>query len=211
MPHHYQWARGEHAVPYRLTVLGTGYLGATHAACMAELGFEVLGLDVDQEKIDRLQRGELPIHEPGLEELLRRNLAAGRLRFTTSYEEVANFGDVHFVCVGTPQKKDEYGADVSYLDAVVDSLAPHLDRQCLVVGKSTVPVGTAERLAEKLVRLAPAGAQVELAWNPEFLREASPYGTPCIRTGSSSAWPPTGRRRCCGTSTPRWARRSRSW
>ncbi len=158
-------------MPYRLTVLGTGYLGATHAACMAELGFEVLGLDVDQEKIDRLQRGELPIHEPGLEELLRRNLAAGRLRFTTSYEEVANFGDVHFVCVGTPQKKDEYGADVSYLDAVVDSLAPHLDRQCLVVGKSTVPVGTAERLAEKLVRLAPAGAQVELAWNPEFLRE----------------------------------------
>ncbi|WP_433499787.1 UDP-glucose dehydrogenase family protein [Sphaerimonospora sp. CA-214678] len=158
-------------MPYRLTVLGIGYLGATHAACMAELGFEVLGLDVDQEKIERLRRGELPIHEPGLEELLRRNLAAGRLRFTTSYEEVADFGDVHFVCVGTPQKKGEYGADVSYLDAVVESLAPHLDRQCLVVGKSTVPVGTAERLAEKLVQLAPAGAQVELAWNPEFLRE----------------------------------------
>src|SRR5690606_23451186 len=92
-------------------------------------------------------------------------------RFTTSYEEVAKFGDVHFICVGTPQKKGEYGADVSYLDAVVESLAPHLDRQCLVVGKSTVPVGTAERLAEKLVQLAPAGAEVELAWNPEFLRE----------------------------------------
>ncbi|MFC0864932.1 UDP-glucose dehydrogenase family protein [Sphaerimonospora cavernae] len=158
-------------MPYRLTVLGTGYLGATHAACMAELGFEVLGLDVDQAKIDRLRRGNLPIHEPGLEELLRRNLESGRLRFTTSFEEAANFGDVHFVCVGTPQKKGEYGADVSYLDAVIESLAPHLDRQCLVVGKSTVPVGTAERLAEKLVRLAPAGAQVELAWNPEFLRE----------------------------------------
>ncbi|GIH70490.1 UDP-glucose dehydrogenase family protein [Sphaerimonospora thailandensis] len=158
-------------MPYRLTVLGTGYLGATHAACMAELGFEVLGLDVDQAKIDRLRRGDLPIHEPGLEELLRRNLESGRLRFTTSFEEAANFGDVHFVCVGTPQKKGEYGADVSYLDAVIESLAPHLDRQCLVVGKSTVPVGTAERLAEKLVRLAPAGAQVELAWNPEFLRE----------------------------------------
>ncbi|WP_405088735.1 UDP-glucose dehydrogenase family protein [Microbispora sp. NBC_01389] len=158
-------------MPYRLTVLGTGYLGATHAACMAELGFEVLALDVDQSKIERLRRGELPIHEPGLEEVLRRNLDSGRLRFTTSYEEVAKFGDVHFVCVGTPQKKGERAADVSYLDAVVESLAPHLDRECLVVGKSTVPVGTAERLAEKLVRLAPAGTQTELAWNPEFLRE----------------------------------------
>jgi UDPglucose 6-dehydrogenase len=158
-------------VPYRLTVLGTGYLGATHAACMAELGFEVLGLDVDPSKIERLQRGDLPIHEPGLEELLRRNLESGRLRFTTSYEEAARFGDVHFICVGTPQKKGEYAADVSYLDAVVESLAPYLDRECLVVGKSTVPVGTAERLADKLVRLAPAGTQVELAWNPEFLRE----------------------------------------
>ncbi|WP_169950567.1 UDP-glucose/GDP-mannose dehydrogenase family protein [Microbispora sp. H11081] len=158
-------------MPYRLTVLGTGYLGATHAACMAELGFEVLGLDVDQSKVERLQRGELPIHEPGLEELLRRNLDSGRLRFTTSYEEAAKFGDVHFICVGTPQKKDGYAADVSYLDAVVESLAPYLDRECLVVGKSTVPVGTAERLADKLVRLSPAGMQVELAWNPEFLRE----------------------------------------
>ncbi|WP_093169919.1 UDP-glucose dehydrogenase family protein [Sinosporangium album] len=158
-------------MPYRLTVLGTGYLGATHAACMADLGFEVLGLDVDAAKIERLKAGELPIHEPGLEEVLRRNLASGRLRFTTSYEEAAAFGDVHFVCVGTPQKKGEYAADVSYLDAVVESLAPHLDRECLVVGKSTVPVGTAQRLADKLVRLAPAGSQVELAWNPEFLRE----------------------------------------
>ncbi|WP_432930155.1 UDP-glucose dehydrogenase family protein [Microbispora sp. CA-135349] len=158
-------------MPYRLTVLGTGYLGATHAACMAELGFEVLGLDVDQGKIEQLRRGELPIHEPGLQELLRRNLDSGRLRFTTSYEEAAKFGDVHFICVGTPQKKGGYAADVSYLDAVVDSLAPHLDRECLVVGKSTVPVGTAERLADKLVRLSPAGMQVELAWNPEFLRE----------------------------------------
>ncbi|KAA9381653.1 UDP-glucose/GDP-mannose dehydrogenase family protein [Microbispora cellulosiformans] len=158
-------------MPYRLTVLGTGYLGATHAACMAELGFEVLALDVDQSKIERLRRGELPIHEPGLQEVLRRNLDSGRLRFTTSYEEVAKFGDVHFVCVGTPQKKGERAADVSYLDAVVESLAPYLDRECLVVGKSTVPVGTAERLADKLVRLAPAGTQAELAWNPEFLRE----------------------------------------
>ncbi|GII03570.1 UDP-glucose 6-dehydrogenase [Planobispora takensis] len=156
---------------YRLTVLGTGYLGATHAACMAELGFEVLGLDVDPAKVASLQAGDLPIHEPGLEEILRRNLANGRLRFTTSYEEAAAFGDVHFVCVGTPQKKGEYAADVSYLDAVIDSLAPHLTRECLVVGKSTVPVGTAQRLADRLTRLAPVGEGAELAWNPEFLRE----------------------------------------
>ncbi|TMR13512.1 UDP-glucose/GDP-mannose dehydrogenase family protein [Nonomuraea turkmeniaca] len=158
-------------VPYRLTVIGTGYLGITHAACMADLGFDVLGLDVDADKVRRLNSGELPIHEPGLEPVLRRGLESGRLRFTTSYEEVAEFGDVHFICVGTPQKRGEYAADVSYMDAAVESLAPLLDRECLVVGKSTVPVGTAERLADKMARLAPAGAEAELAWNPEFLRE----------------------------------------
>ncbi|NUT44172.1 MAG: UDP-glucose/GDP-mannose dehydrogenase family protein [Thermoactinospora sp.] len=158
-------------MPIRLTVIGTGYLGITHAACMADLGFEVLGLDIDADKIRRLQNGELPIHEEGLEALLRRGLESGRLRFTTSYEEVAAFGDVHFMCLGTPQKKGEYAADVSQLDEAVEALAPHLDRECLVVGKSTVPVGTAERLAAKIQRLAPAGAGAELAWNPEFLRE----------------------------------------
>ncbi|NRQ36912.1 UDP-glucose/GDP-mannose dehydrogenase family protein [Nonomuraea sp. NN258] len=158
-------------MPYRLTVIGTGYLGITHAACMADLGFDVLGLDIDADKIRRLNNGELPIHEPGLEPVLRRGLESGRLRFTTSYEEVAAFGDVHFVCVGTPQKRGEYAADVSYADAAIESLAPLLDRACLVVGKSTVPVGTAERLADKMARLAPAGSEAELAWNPEFLRE----------------------------------------
>ncbi|MBB4914216.1 UDPglucose 6-dehydrogenase [Streptosporangium saharense] len=156
---------------YRLTMVGTGYLGATTSACMAELGFEVLGVDVDAEKIARLQAGDLPIYEPGLEEILRRNLANGRLRFTTSYEEAAAFGDVHFLCLGTPQKPGEYGADVSYLDAAIESLAPFLERECLVIGKSTVPVGTAQRLSEKLTRLAPIGSGAELAWNPEFLRE----------------------------------------
>lgn len=156
---------------YRLTMVGTGYLGATTSACMAELGFEVLSLDVDAEKIDRLRAGDLPIYEPGLQEILRRNLANGRLRFTTSYEEAAAFGDVHFLCLGTPQKPGEYAADVSYLDAAIESLAPHLNRECLIVGKSTVPVGTAQRLADKLARLAPIGAGAELAWNPEFLRE----------------------------------------
>jgi nucleotide sugar dehydrogenase len=155
----------------RLTVIGTGYLGATHAACMAELGFEVLGIDVDADKIARLSAGELPFYEPGLEPILRRNLENGRLRFTTSYDEVAEFGDVHFVCVGTPQKPDEYAADLTYVDDTITALAPRLTRACLVIGKSTVPVGTAERLSRRLARLSPAGELAELAWNPEFLRE----------------------------------------
>ncbi|MFI1741154.1 UDP-glucose dehydrogenase family protein [Streptomyces sioyaensis] len=160
----------------KITVIGTGYLGATHAAAMAELGFEVLGLDVVPEKIEMLQRGEVPMYEPGLEELLRRHVAgiegsSGRLRFTTSYEEVGAFGDVHFICVNTPQKHGEYACDMSYVESAFDALAPHLTRPALVVGKSTVPVGSAARLAERLAAAAPAGAAVELAWNPEFLRE----------------------------------------
>ncbi|WP_399090058.1 UDP-glucose dehydrogenase family protein [Streptomyces sp. BBFR2] len=160
----------------KITVIGTGYLGATHAAAMAELGFEVLGLDVVPEKIEMLRRGEVPMYEPGLEELLRRHIAGiegstGRLRFTTSYEEAGAFGDVHFVCVNTPQKHGEYACDMSYVESAFTSLAPHLDRPALVVGKSTVPVGSAARLARLLAREAPAGEAAELAWNPEFLRE----------------------------------------
>ncbi len=155
----------------RLTVLGTGYLGATHAASMAELGFEVLAMDVDEAKVKLLADGHTPFYEPDLEPLLQKHLASGQLRFTTSYEEVAAFGDVHFLCVGTPQRKGEYAADMRYVDGVVDGLAPHLDRPCLVVGKSTVPVGTAARVQDRLSALAPAGAEAELAWNPEFLRE----------------------------------------
>ncbi|MGW1379444.1 UDP-glucose dehydrogenase family protein [Streptomyces sp. NPDC002446] len=160
----------------KITVIGTGYLGATHAAAMAELGFEVLGLDVVPEKIEMLQRGEVPMYEPGLEELLRRHVAgiegsSGRLRFTTSYAEAGAFGDVHFVCVNTPQKHGEYACDMSYVESAFDALAPHLTRPALVVGKSTVPVGSAARLAERLAASAPAGADAELAWNPEFLRE----------------------------------------
>jgi len=152
-------------------VLGTGYLGATHAVCMAELGFEVLGMDVDETKIATLAGGEVPFFEPGLAELLRKGLDSGRLRFTTSYEEVGDFGDVHFTCVGTPQRGGSLAADLTYVDAVVQGLAPHLTRRTLVVGKSTVPAGTAARLAGDLARLAPAGRDAELAWNPEFLRE----------------------------------------
>jgi UDPglucose 6-dehydrogenase len=158
-------------MPSRITVLGTGYLGATHAACMAELGFEVLGLDVNPDQVSALASGVLPFHEPGLEELLRSGLESGRLRFTTSYSEAAAFGDVHFVCVGTPQRPDSAAADLSHVLACVDALAPNLTRPCLIVGKSTVPVGTAEIIAERLARLAPVGPAAEVAWNPEFLRE----------------------------------------
>lgn len=156
-------------MPPRLSVIGTGYLGATHAACMAELGFEVIGLDVDPAKVDLLQGGRVPFYEPGLDEVLARNIAAGRLRFTTSFEEAAQGADVHFICVGTPQAAGAQRADMSQVYGSVASLAPHLKDGDLVVGKSTVPVGTAADLAEILGRTAPA--DVEIAWNPEFLRE----------------------------------------
>lgn len=154
-----------------MSVLGTGYLGATHAACMAELGHEVLGVDVDPVKIERLESGEVPFYEPGLEEVLQRNLASGRLRFTTSYEEAAEFADIHFLGVGTPQKRGEFAADMRFVDSVIESLAPLLTGPSVIFGKSTVPVGTAQRLGARARELAPAGAEVEVAWNPEFLRE----------------------------------------
>ena len=155
----------------RLTVLGTGYLGITHAACMAHLGHHVVGVDTNPGRVSMLKAGEAPIHEPGLTDLLRTGLVSGRLRFTTSYREAAEHGDVHFICVGTPQLRGRSRADVSQIDDCVETLAPLLDRRCLVVGKSTVPAGTARRLGEELARLAPAGMEAELAWNPEFLRE----------------------------------------
>ena len=154
----------------RVTVVGTGYLGLTHAVCLADLGHEVLAIDVDADKIAKAARGEAPFFEPGLEPLLRKNLDAGRLRFTLSFAEVAAFGDVHFLCVGTPE--GEAGrADLSAVNAAAASLAPHLTRPCLVVGKSTVPVGTARQVLAVVRSLAPAGEAVDLAWNPEFLRE----------------------------------------
>ena len=155
----------------RLTVLGTGYLGITHAVCMASEGFEVLGFDIDTDKVARLSSGEVPIYEPGLQDMLAEGLKSGRLSFTSSYEQAAEFGDVHFLCVGTPQRRDGHGADLSQVEACLDSIAPRLKRPCLIVGKSTVPVGTAAGLAPRLARLAPAGESAELAWNPEFLRE----------------------------------------
>ena len=161
----------ENSAQLRITVLGTGYLGTAHAACLAELGFEVLGVDVNPVRIDALNRGELPFYEPELEPLLQSGLKTGRLSFSTSYPDAAAFGDVHFICVGTPQQAGSNAADLSQVHGCVDTLGPLLDRPCLVVGKSTVPVGTAEGLAARLTGLAPAGEDVELAWNPEFLRE----------------------------------------
>ena len=175
--------------PLRLSVLGTGYLGITHAACMASLGFEVLGVDTDAEKIDKLNAGQLPIYEPGLGELLRSGLDSGRLAFTTSYPRVAAFGDVHFICAGTPPHPGSHHADLSQVNGCVSTLAPLLDRPCLVVGKSTVPVGTARRLAAELARTC---AEAELAWNPEFLREgtavADSLSPDRIVAGVTSSW-----------------------
>ena len=158
----------------RMTVIGTGYLGATHAACMAELGHEVLGVDVDETKIEALKNSKVPFYEPGLPEVLERNIDAGRLSFTTNYAEAAAFAGVHFIGVGTPQQRGSYAADTRYVEAVIDDLVPQLEGEHLILGKSTVPVGTAAALQERADKLVAANgnkATVEIAWNPEFLRE----------------------------------------
>jgi UDPglucose 6-dehydrogenase len=163
---------GRNGQSLRISVIGTGYLGLTHAVCMADLGHQVLAIDVDAEKVAKASRGEAPFFEPGLEPLLRKNLDAGRLRFTGSFAEIGEFGDVHFICVGTPQVKNGGGnADLSYVYGAAEALAPHLTRPTLVVGKSTVPVGTSRQVIARLHAGAPAGDQVDFAFNPEFLRE----------------------------------------
>ena len=155
----------------RMTVIGTGYLGATHAACMAELGHEVLGVDVDEDKISVLQSGKVPFFEPRLPEVLERNIDAGRLGFSTDYDEAAQFANVHFLGVGTPQRRGSYAADMTYVKSVITDLVPKLRGEHVIFGKSTVPVGTAAELQELADSLAPEGTRVEIAWNPEFLRE----------------------------------------
>ena len=172
---HIRQAAGDRRVNLRdvsltISVIGTGYLGVVHAACMADLGHTVIALDNDAAKVESLSRGVPPMFEPGLEELLAKVLPTGRLRFTTDYDQVRE-ASVHFICVGTPQRKGENAADTSYVFAAAQSLAPHLSANALVVGKSTVPVGTAAALRERLQQGAPEGVQIRLAWNPEFLRE----------------------------------------
>jgi UDPglucose 6-dehydrogenase len=153
-----------------ISVLGTGYLGATHAACMAACGHDVVGVDTDLDRIGRLQAGRAPFHETGLDLLLTEGVSSGRLRFTTDLAEAAG-ADVHFVCVGTPQVQGGDHADLTALWSLADTLAPLLTDECLVVGKSTVPVGTATALRDRLHAAAPVGVGVHVAWNPEFLRE----------------------------------------
>ena len=152
-------------MPFSISVVGCGYLGAVHAAALAESGHTVVGIDVDDDKVARLSAGEPPFFEPGLEGVLRTALDSGRLSFSTDAAAAAD-ATVHFVAVGTPQQRDGNGADLRFVDAAVDALVPHLKPGDIVVGKSTVPVGTAARLAP---RVEAAGAR--LAWNPEFLRE----------------------------------------
>jgi UDPglucose 6-dehydrogenase len=151
----------------KLSVIGCGYLGAVHAASMAELGHEVVGIDVDGPKITALSQARAPFFEPGFDELLERTLATGRLRFSSNMADAAG-SQVHFVCVGTPQKRGEYAADMRYVQGAVESLLGVLEPGDLVVGKSTVPVGTAAGLAETVGDKVPGAL---LAWNPEFLRE----------------------------------------
>lgn len=155
----------------RMVVIGLGYLGATHAACMAELGHEVLGVEIDQIKRDQLSRGNVPFYEPDLPELLSKHIATGQLRVTGSMTEAAEFGDLFFIAVGTPQRKGEYAADMTYVDSAVTELAPLLSRDAVIFGKSTVPVGTAARLSDLADELSKDGVSIEIAWNPEFLRE----------------------------------------
>ena len=151
----------------KVSVIGCGYLGVVHAACMTKLGHDVVGIDIDQPKIELLRAGTAPFFEPGLPELLVGTKATGRLIFSADIADVIG-SSVHFVCVGTPQKRGEYAADLTYVDAAFEALIPHLTDGDLVVGKSTVPVGTAERLASRLAQL---DVDVTLVWNPEFLRE----------------------------------------
>ncbi|KTR47717.1 UDP-glucose dehydrogenase family protein [Curtobacterium oceanosedimentum] len=150
----------------RISVIGCGYLGAVHAASMAKLGHEVVAVDVDPVKIGQLAAGQAPFFEPGLPETLDEALASGRIEFTTDTARVAG-ARVHFLAVGTPQGPTG-AADLTYVDAAVTDLLPHLAPGDLVVGKSTVPVGTAARLAERVREVQP---EATLVWNPEFLRE----------------------------------------
>ncbi|WP_122816539.1 UDP-glucose dehydrogenase family protein [Nocardioides pantholopis] len=151
----------------RVSVIGCGYLGGVHAAGLAALGHDVVGVDLDPDRVEQLDRGRAPFYEPQLPELLAEARATGRLRFTTDPAEAAGCA-LHFLCVGTPQRPGEHAADLRFVDAAVAALLPHLRPGDVVVGKSTVPVGTAERLHEQVVAGCPGAT---LAWNPEFLRE----------------------------------------
>ncbi|MGC4942616.1 UDP-glucose dehydrogenase family protein [Kribbella sp. DT2] len=156
----------------RIAVIGTNYLGANTAAGMAEFGFDVIGVEIDEHRLKLLNDGKAPLYEPGLDPLLKKHVDSGRLRFTKDYREVADWADVYFICVGTPQTEGSDAADLAQVNSVVDMLAPLLTRPVLVVGRSTVPVGTSKLVEQRFHTEAPAGPGVEIAWQPEFLREA---------------------------------------
>ncbi|WP_423924215.1 UDP-glucose dehydrogenase family protein [Frigoribacterium sp. 2-23] len=155
----------------RISVIGTGYLGATHAAAMAEMGFDVIGVDTDPTKVAALAEGRVPFFEPGLPELIVKHVSSGRLLFTTDLAEAVALSDVHFICVGTPQRRGSHAANLSYVEEATRAVARSLSHDGLIVGKSTVPVGTAARLREIVAAALPTGIKADVVWNPEFLRE----------------------------------------
>jgi len=154
----------------RLTVIGLGYLGATHAVAMAKLGHQVIGIEQDQSKLESLRQGKIPFHEPGLDKALSEVLSTGRLTFQSEHDSQSSSAEIHFICVGTPQKESGE-ADTSYVFSAAKQLAKHLKPESVVAGKSTVPVGTAAKLRDQMSEIA--GFPVHLAWNPEFLREGT--------------------------------------
>ena len=152
-------------------MIGLGYLGATHAVAMATLGHEVIGIEPDQSRLEPLKNGVVPFYEPGLQDALKKVIAAGKLSFQNSHDEKSAAAEVHFICVGTPQQKGKETADTSYVFSAAKQLAAVLKPESLVVGKSTVPVGTARHLISSIQEIA--GFEPRLCWNPEFLREGT--------------------------------------
>ena len=155
----------------KITVIGLGYLGATHAIAMAELGHEVIGIEANPKRLSDLQSSVVPFFEPGLDEALQNVLAKGNIKFQEDHTEESREADLHFLCVGTPQLPGSYAANTEYLHSAVKALAPYLREDAVVAGKSTVPVGTSAVLTQVLAEAT--GFTPHLAWNPEFLREGT--------------------------------------
>jgi len=156
----------------KISVIGTGYLGAVHAACMAKIGHDVVAFDTNSARVEALSNGQAPFYEPALDELLSEVLSTGRLRFTNTAEDAISDAVMHFICVGTPQLPGSDAADLKYVNSAVALVLDHANCDSLIVGKSTVPVGTAQGL-QATVASSPNGYQLEMAWNPEFLREGT--------------------------------------
>ncbi|GLQ95399.1 UDP-glucose dehydrogenase family protein [Dyella acidisoli] len=177
----------------KVTIFGTGYVGLVTGACLAEMGNHVVCVDIDENKVGRLRRGEIPIFEPGLEPIVRRNYANGQLEFTTDAALAVAHAQIIFIAVGTPPDEDG-SADLQYVLSVARSVGRHLDRYAVIVNKSTVPVGTADRVREAVAaELAARGVEIEfdVASNPEFLKEGDAVED-CLRPdriviGTSSA------------------------